>query len=613
MANRWIQWQGQYVAASDLNTSAAGLEAADRALAADLGFFGIVVGGACAQAVSPAMSIVLAGPTVAYDQLGQRVYVAASQTISLSVDYLGQSTTVATVGHSKVLSVFLQFTRNNTQAVVDSETPPQTIYVNQAESYQILVYQGAESASPSKPALLSNGVLLCDVIITYGQTQVHTDGTAAGGSPVGHDVYETVGDTYNAATSRQQLLFAVPHQNTWAGLMGNGAGLNDIFTSISAEIDTFTAAGVVNYLGSHYTAVSPSPLLRTWVDGSYLAPQTTLGDAITFIVATLGSDTGSGTDGASKIGAYTIPTLTVGAAIPAGSIGSQLTKLKSAAYIDFSTTATWANGSTVVDGDLQDVINSQIVSGLASTSTGTLYVGGPAIASTTGLSAIAAGTLSSQLNALKSSANLDSTSYSAGGAIPLTNTSVQGNLIALALAAAPRASPTFTGTVTVPAPTISSQVVGPSVTGTPSITRVQQGPWCVTNSTYANGGLAGLGGVTANAGDSWGQQLDLPHGCTITSIKVNANAYGGPGAATQAQLKLIQINGAGTATPLGTFNDTYNQLDHDLTLTVSVTVDRSQYFYVALYVAENGSGAASRGIGPSRVTFTLSTMDIAAA
>jgi hypothetical protein len=611
MANRWIQWQGQYVAASDLNTSAAGLEAADRALAADLGFFGIVVGGACAQAVSPAMSIVLAGPTVAYDQLGQRIYVAASQTIDLSVDYLGQSTTVATVGHSKVLSVFLQFTRNNTQAVVDGETPPQTVYVNQAESYQILVYQGAESASPSRPALLSNGVLLCDVIIAYGQTQVHTDGTAAGGSPVGHDVYETVGDTYNAATSRQQLLFAVPHQNTWAGLMGNGAGLNDIFTSISNEIDTFTAAGVVNYLGSHYT---PN-VQGTWRDGSYLAPQNTLGDAISDVIVILGWDTtGSNTDGASKVGSQLIPTLTSGVQINAGSVHAQLVALKSAANLDFSTTATWANGSILVDGDLQDVINSQIVGALASTSTGTLYVGGPAISSTTGLSAVAAGTLSSQLNALKSSANIDSTAYSAGGAIPLNNSSVQSNLIALAIAAAPRASPTFTGTVTVPAPTISSQVVGPSVTGTPSITRVQQGPWCVTNATYANGGIAALGQVTANAGDSWGQQLDLPHGCAVSSIKVNLASYGGPGAATQAQLKLIQISALSQATTiLGTVSDSYNAADHDLTLTVSTTVDRSQYFYVALFVAESGSGAASRGIAASRVTFTLSTMDIAAA
>lgn len=419
MAARYQFYQGQFVESSDLNDAFAGLESADQALANDLGFLGVVIGGGLSQAVIPNLSVVLQA-TVAYDQLGQRCYVPASIVIDCSVDYLGVSTAVAVSGHKKILSVFIQFARAPSDPRTDTETPPQTIFYNQAESYKILVYQGAEGVAPAPPPLLSNAILLGDITLSNtggtSQIQIHTDGVPTGGSQgfypanvPGHDVAQRgCGDQTvpgNVAAARSQILFAIAHATTWPGI--NTVSIHDALTAISAELDAVTASGVLNYLGSNLT---PN-VTGAWADGSFLAPELTLGDALSDAVRVLGLSTnGAGASGAYKIGVGQIPSTTGGVLIPASGVSGlygTLTALKSANNLDYSSPDGWANGDTVsTTGDLAGYLH-WIIQGLA-VNHGTSHIAGDALPSLTGGTPVGLDNLYNQLLALKQhDANLD--------------------------------------------------------------------------------------------------------------------------------------------------------------------------------------------------------------
>jgi hypothetical protein len=170
MANRRDFYFRQKVTEAELDGAFAELENADRAITSDLGFIGVAVGLAVAQQVSPNLTVLISGPGVAYDQTGQRVAIPSSQTLNCAVDEDAVNTAVVTPGNSRILSIFIEFDRTLSDPRVDGNSA--TVYYNRAESYRLNVAAGAEAVSPTAPVLRSDQVLLADITIAYGATQI---------------------------------------------------------------------------------------------------------------------------------------------------------------------------------------------------------------------------------------------------------------------------------------------------------------------------------------------------------------------------------------------------------------------------------------------------------
>lgn len=153
----------------------AAFDAAENALfnfALDVGIVGITDGAAVSQnAGTPNLTVDVGGPGSIYDQLGQRINWTGTQDVDCSVDENSNPTAVVTPGNEKWLSIFAKFQRSLSDARLDGTGA--SVFFNRAESFVINVVQGAESVpSATKPSLRSDEILLADVKLIYGQTQI---------------------------------------------------------------------------------------------------------------------------------------------------------------------------------------------------------------------------------------------------------------------------------------------------------------------------------------------------------------------------------------------------------------------------------------------------------
>jgi hypothetical protein len=176
MANRRDFFFRQKVTEAELDAAMAELEAADRALASDLGLIGVAVGMAVSQQVVPNLTVQVGGPGVIYDQTGQRIAIPSTQTVNCAVDEGAISTTVATPGNNRYLSIFAEFDRALSDPRVDGNSA--TVYFVRTESFQFNVVKSAEAGSPVLPPLRSDQILIADIIITFGTTGI-TNGMIA--------------------------------------------------------------------------------------------------------------------------------------------------------------------------------------------------------------------------------------------------------------------------------------------------------------------------------------------------------------------------------------------------------------------------------------------------
>lgn len=103
---------------------------------------------------------------IGYDDYGRRVYVPATQIVNLA------SQVPATAGNERWATVVARFARNNWDQRQDGAG--QQIYYRQDESFTIAVLAGAEAAAGAavKPAAAVGDIILADVKLTQGQTQI---------------------------------------------------------------------------------------------------------------------------------------------------------------------------------------------------------------------------------------------------------------------------------------------------------------------------------------------------------------------------------------------------------------------------------------------------------
>jgi len=384
----------------------------------DLGLVGIAFGLEVAQQVSPNMTVQVSGPGVAYDQTGQRIAIAATQNVNLAVDEAAVSTAVVAPGNSKILSIFAEFDRALSDPRVDGNAV--TIYYERAESFRLNVAQGAEAVTPVAPPLRGDQILLADVTITFGTTQVTNAMISTArrefvvsiaGSP--HSVAATsfesaigqvlaVLNGHVAALSDRHAATAIDYAGggTWAdGTTNPAATVAAQLTKIIADL----AGTVTTTSGARRIGVEQ--LTSAWHDATVVTSGG-LFSVLNSIVATLANST-VGVSGARKLGIEALISWADGTPNAASSLYTRIAGIVSdlasttggasgAAKVGIDAIASWADASAFTASTVRATIN-KIVADLAA-STGTAKVGGAAISSS-GLS-VAAGTLASQLTAL---------------------------------------------------------------------------------------------------------------------------------------------------------------------------------------------------------------------
>lgn len=170
--NRHDYYFGQHVTDAELDEGFDFAEVADRAMMSDEGIFGVCKGfGVAEHSPAPNMTVDVAGPGAAYDQLGQRISFPSLQNCDVSVDHNGAGTAVVNPGNEKIVSVFIKFKRVLSDPRIDDH--PATVYFLSSESWEFYVTQGAEGAHPvAPPALEADAVLLADVHLIFGQASV---------------------------------------------------------------------------------------------------------------------------------------------------------------------------------------------------------------------------------------------------------------------------------------------------------------------------------------------------------------------------------------------------------------------------------------------------------
>ncbi|RTL06466.1 hypothetical protein EKK58_05795 [Candidatus Dependentiae bacterium] len=317
----------QKVKESELDQAFDDVEAADQAIVVDTGYFGVLVGLDVTEHSPNNMTVDVTGGT-ARTRSGQRVYLPTTQQANLAVDFQNVSTAVAGVGNSRILSLFVKFTRNNQFPRTDGNGI--TVFYDRLESFRFYVKQGAEASSPSAPALELDGVLLCDVTLAYGQTTITNS---------------------DISIERREDLYVYATTDASMRVKSNKEALVYLLDLLQAHKDgtDFAHDG---------TSVMVDPTAAAWADlTAFGNADVTLNYAFGTLVVSALSNMGLPSSGTHKIGVAE-STYQTGAGVPtlAGShLFARLESMRDAQNI-YNPLVTFSVGDTVAAGPLSTVI-----------------------------------------------------------------------------------------------------------------------------------------------------------------------------------------------------------------------------------------------------------------
>jgi len=270
-------FEGQKVKNTELKGAFDAAEEAFKRLTLDTGIVGITSGGAVSEnAGSANLTVDVAGPVSIYDQAGQRISWSGTQDVICSVDENSSSTAVVSPGNERWLSIFAKFKQNLTDPRLDRQGD--TVYFDVAESFEIHVGMGAEAVIPTaaRPFLRGDEILLADVRLIYGQTQI-----------------------FNASISTTRRQWAI---KTVSGLTQIAVG------TMEEAVEVLSVASGINYAGGpawHDTTTNPAVSVEAQLD-----------KVVTDLVANAGSDRIGSASVTNRFGSLSI-----------GSVFDQLTTL----------------------------------------------------------------------------------------------------------------------------------------------------------------------------------------------------------------------------------------------------------------------------------------------
>jgi len=568
----------QKVTEAELDGAFDAAEIADRNMTLDQGLQGVFNGLAVSEKSGTPNLTVDVAAGVAADQLGQRISVPGTQNVNVAVDYNGVSTSVGTPGNEKWVAVFLQFDR----ALSDPRTDGNNLSVNfvRAESFKFKVMQGAEATIgvATRPALQPDGILIADVRRTNGQTSIlNADVSGASGSGLfgttrRQDAIVVAGTPFALRAGRPAAAFA--------------AILARYNAHVTGAQDNLAAASV-NYAGG-----------AAWLDGT-TNPAATAEAQLDKMIADLKA-LSSGQSGADKIGQGGV----VGASgtIPAGSVQSALTALKSAINIEYAGGAQWADGTTnpatTVEAQFDKIVTdlSTVVSsgGAARIGIGarTTWLGGRTNAGST--LAAAVDKIITDLSAVTNNddgAERIGASRSTGGVGALTAGSVRSQLDQIG-----------DGNVNFQGDKSFTSIFAPEYKYDSPVGLTKSMAHCALSSDSSLLSRTLYNGFKNSTTSAFNVDipLDLPNGATVSAIGIRVQAAGATLPASLPTVKLIRVNRTsmaettvGTGTDPSTTTGQYGAL-HTLQLTgLSETIDNSTNFYMMRVRTESGAGAAA--------------------
>ena len=226
--NKYETYFGQVVTDDELNEIFNSYAEAIESFVEDFGFVGIAVGADVTQNSSPNLTVNVSGPAIVYDQTGHRISFGPTINVNVAADEVNVATAVVSSGNSKWLSIFVKYIETPSDPRVDDLGA--TVFFRKLAGYEIHVVQGAESsASPTRPALRGDQILLADVQLSYGQVSVATG---------------------NISNSRAQVIynfpgtpFAILGKNIQAAFQQIVTGINNI-TGTTITVPAITGSPV---------------------------------------------------------------------------------------------------------------------------------------------------------------------------------------------------------------------------------------------------------------------------------------------------------------------------------------------------------------------------------
>lgn len=302
----------QKVTEAELDGALDDLENADLAQVTDANAEGVWFGlGVAENGLGQDESVDVAAGA-AYDQLGQRMFLASLQNVDVSVDNVSASTQVGSGGNEKLIGVYLKFDRVLSDPRVDGNSI--TVFFERDESFEFVVRQGPEEAAPATtfPALQADEILLADVRRVFADNTIadaDVETTRRENSWV-----QTIGETPGVAASE----VAFTPGATWATI--NTIAATDV-QALGDEIvsDIANAGAGVNVAGAYNMGVN---VTQNWADATGLVALN-MGALMEELVGDL--VTASPNAGAGRIGAGIYAG--VGTSLAAGTIESQLQEL----------------------------------------------------------------------------------------------------------------------------------------------------------------------------------------------------------------------------------------------------------------------------------------------
>lgn len=235
----------QKVTEAELDGAFEGVEQALLNLMLDCGLIGITSGAVVTENTgTPNLTVDISGPASIYDQLGQRISWTPTQDVDCSVDENSISTAVAAPGNEKWLSIFAEYVRVQSDPRLDGEG--NTVQFVQSDSFVINVAQGAEAVIPTatRPALRGDQILLADVYLINGQTQI-----------LNADVF----------TNRRQWMFATSGISPEIGV----GTAEEAIQELASRIDSANDASGVAYAGGpawHDGTTNPATNVEAQLD-----------------------------------------------------------------------------------------------------------------------------------------------------------------------------------------------------------------------------------------------------------------------------------------------------------------------------------------------------------
>ena len=334
----------QKVTESELDSAFGSAETAINNVILDNGIIGITSGGAVSQNAGTAnLTVDVSGPATIYDQTAQRISWSATQDVDCSIDENSNPTAVVTPGNHRILSIFAKFKRVLSDPRLDGSGD--TVYFNSAESFELHVAAGAEASSPTPPVLRANEILLADIELDYGQTQI-----------------------LNADISTTRRQWAI---KTTSGISVAVGQIEEAVQALADGVVSGLAAHKVSTADEHVASAVNYTSGPAWNDGT-TNPAATVEAQLDKIVTDLADEASIGNGGADKVGSKTF---TVGSLVVAsGSVREQLVAVLGAANdhitnasgahaasaVNYAGGGAWVNGTTnpatTVEGQLDKVI-----------------------------------------------------------------------------------------------------------------------------------------------------------------------------------------------------------------------------------------------------------------